>query len=142
VILHIFVTTLKKTGSEFEILHGRLPPENASRMLSTNLREVICRQLQFSIFFEDSELNHRTQKAVFPDTIDSLDLHAIIGGSKSMDPQIFSLTFQAFSFILHLLMEAFPFVFCHPLKPVNTCFEDSYAGFLSDFVENVGHRAF
>jgi hypothetical protein len=39
-------------------------------------------------------------------------------------------------------MELFPFVFCHPLEPVDPCFEDSYEGSLSDFVENVGDHAF
>jgi hypothetical protein len=53
----------------------------------------------------------------------------------------FSLNFQAF-FILHFLMEVFPFVFYHPLKPVDSCFEVSYEGFLSDSVENVGDRPF
>jgi hypothetical protein len=33
-------------------------------------------------------------------------------------------------------MEAFPFVFSHPLEPVHPCFEYSYEDFLSDFVEN------
>jgi hypothetical protein len=37
-------------------------------------------------------------------------------------------------------MEVFPFVFHHPLEPVDPCFEDSYEGFLSDFVENVGGK--
>jgi hypothetical protein len=39
-------------------------------------------------------------------------------------------------------MEVFPFVFYYPLEPVDPCFEDSYKGFLSDFVENVGDRVF
>jgi hypothetical protein len=50
--------------------------------------------------------------------------------------------FSSIFFFLHLLMDIFPFVFCHPLEPVDPCFNDSYDGFLSDFVENVGHRAF
>jgi hypothetical protein len=54
----------------------------------------------------------------------------------------FSLNLQAFSFILPLLMEAFPFLFSHPLKPLGPCFKDAYEDFLSDFVENVGGRAF
>jgi hypothetical protein len=39
-------------------------------------------------------------------------------------------------------MEVFPFVFYHQLEPVDRCFEDSYEGLLSDFVENVGDRPF
>jgi hypothetical protein len=39
-------------------------------------------------------------------------------------------------------MEIFPFVFYHPLESVDLCFEDSYQGFLSDLVDNVGDRAF
>jgi hypothetical protein len=34
------------------------------------------------------------------------------------------------------------FVFHHPLEPVDPYFEDSHEGFLSDFVEDVGDRAF
>jgi hypothetical protein len=44
--------------------------------------------------------------------------------------------------IRHLLMELFPFVFHHPLQLVDPCFEDSYEGLLSDFVENMVDRAF
>jgi hypothetical protein len=65
-----------------------------------------------------------------------------IEGSKSSYPRFFSLNFQAFSFILQFLMEVFPFVPSHPLGPVDPCFEDISEGFLSDFVENVGDRAF
>jgi hypothetical protein len=39
-------------------------------------------------------------------------------------------------------MEIFPFVFYHPFERVDPCFEDSYEGSLSDFVENVCSRAF
>jgi hypothetical protein len=39
-------------------------------------------------------------------------------------------------------MEIFPFVFDHPLKPVDSGFEDSYEGFLFDFSENVGDHLF
>jgi hypothetical protein len=35
-------------------------------------------------------------------------------------------------------MEVFPFMFYHPFEPVGPYFEDNYASFLSDFVENVG----
>jgi hypothetical protein len=58
--------------------------------------------------------------------------------SESSYPQ----DFQAFSFILHLLMEVFPFGFYHPLETIDPCFENSYESFLSDVVENVGDRAF
>jgi hypothetical protein len=61
---------------------------------------------------------------------------------KSSCPRVFSLNFQASSFILHLLMEVFPFMVYHPLEPVNPCFEDRYTGFSSDVVENVSDRAF
>jgi hypothetical protein len=54
----------------------------------------------------------------------------------------FPLNFQALSFILHLLMEVPPFVFYHPLEPVDPCFEDNHEGFLSDFVENVDDPRF
>jgi hypothetical protein len=67
------------------------------------------------------------------------------GGGQSrfqLVSSVFSLDLQEFSFILHLPMEVFPFVFCHPLDPVDPCFEDSDEDFLSDFVENVGDRAF
>jgi hypothetical protein len=47
--------------------------------------------------------------------------------------------FSAFSFILHLLMEIFPFVFSQPVDP---CFKDGCNGFLSNFVENLGDRRF
>jgi hypothetical protein len=50
----------------------------------------------------------------------------------------FSLNFQVFSFIPHLLTEVFPFVFPHPLEHVDPCFEDSSEGFFSGFLENVG----
>jgi hypothetical protein len=65
-----------------------------------------------------------------------------IEGSKSSYLRVFSLDVQAFSFILHLPVEAFPFVFCRLLEPVDPYFEDGYEGFLPDFVENVGDRAF
>jgi hypothetical protein len=64
-----------------------------------------------------------------------------IGGQKVVS-LVFSLNFQAFSFILHLLMKQFPFVFYHPLEPVDPCFEDNYEGFLSDLVETAGDRAY
>jgi hypothetical protein len=70
------------------------------------------------------------------------DCHHSFGRSKSSCPRVCSLNFQAFSFALHLLMEVFAFVFYHPLEPVDPCFEDSREGFLSNFVENVGDRAF
>jgi hypothetical protein len=62
--------------------------------------------------------------------------------SKRLYHRVFSLNFQVFSFIFHLLMEVCSFVFYHSLEPVDPCFEDSHEGFLSDFVENVGDRAF
>jgi hypothetical protein len=52
------------------------------------------------------------------------------------------LNFQAFSFVLHSLIDVFSFVFDQPLEPVDPCFEDSHEGFLFDFVENVGDYAF
>jgi hypothetical protein len=61
---------------------------------------------------------------------------------KKFVSSVFSLCFQAFSFILHLLLEVFPFLFYHALEIVDLCFEDSYEGFVSDLVENVGDRAF
>jgi hypothetical protein len=54
----------------------------------------------------------------------------------------FSLIFQQFSFILHLLMDLFPSVFDLPFEPVDLCFEDSDEGFLSHCVESVSDRAF
>jgi hypothetical protein len=39
-------------------------------------------------------------------------------------------------------MEVLPFVFYHSFEPIDLCFEGSYDGFLSDFVENVGDRTF
>jgi hypothetical protein len=48
-----------------------------------------------------------------------------MSGSKSSYPRVFSPNFQTFSFILHWLMEIFPFVFYHPLEPVDPCFEGS-----------------
>jgi hypothetical protein len=33
-------------------------------------------------------------------------------------------------------------MFSHPLDPADSCFEDSHDSLLSDFVENVGDRAF
>jgi hypothetical protein len=65
----------------------------------------------------------------------------IWSGQKSVS-SVFSLNFQAFSFILHLLMKTFPFVLYHSLKPVDPCFEDNHEDSLSDFVENVGNCAF
>jgi hypothetical protein len=52
-----------------------------------------------------------------------------------------STEFSSIFLILYLLMEVFPFVFCHPLEPVGPCFEDGYEGFLSNFVQNLGDRA-
>jgi hypothetical protein len=69
-------------------------------------------------------------------------LKNVIWAVKNFMSSGFSLNFQSFSFILHWLMEVFPFVFYHPLELVNPCFEDSYEGFLSNFVENVGDRTF
>jgi hypothetical protein len=60
---------------------------------------------------------------------------------KSSYPRAFWLVFETF-FLFHLLMEVFPFVLCHPLEPVDPPIEDSYEGFLPDFVENVSGRAF
>jgi hypothetical protein len=39
-------------------------------------------------------------------------------------------------------MEVFSFVFSQPLGLVDSCVEDSYEVFLSDFVKNVGDLAF
>jgi hypothetical protein len=39
-------------------------------------------------------------------------------------------------------MEIFPFMFYHPLKHVDPCFEDSYESLLPHFVENVSDHAF
>jgi hypothetical protein len=54
----------------------------------------------------------------------------------------FSLNFQAFSFILRLLMEAVSFVFCRPLEPIDPWLEDRHEDFLSEFVKNVDDCAF
>jgi hypothetical protein len=45
-------------------------------------------------------------------------------------------------FFFYLLMEVFPFMSSDSPEPVDPRFEDSYKGFLSDFVENVGDCAF
>jgi hypothetical protein len=50
--------------------------------------------------------------------------------------------FSSISFFLYVLMEVFPCVFYHFLKPVASCFEGGYESFLCDFVENIGGRAF
>jgi hypothetical protein len=39
-------------------------------------------------------------------------------------------------------MEVFPFVFCHPLEPVDPCLEGNCEGLLSTSVESVDDRAF
>jgi hypothetical protein len=54
----------------------------------------------------------------------------------------FSLNFQVFSVIRHLLMAVFPFMFYHPLESVEPCFKDKYERFLSNFGGNVGDGAF
>jgi hypothetical protein len=66
----------------------------------------------------------------------------MVWGGQKVRILRFSLNFQIFSFVLHSVMEIFPFVFYHPLESVDPCFKNSYKGFLSVFVENLGHRAF
>jgi hypothetical protein len=67
--------------------------------------------------------------------------HVIDRRVKKFVSSVFSLNFQTFSFVLHLLMEVFPFVFYHPLEPVDPYFVQLYR-FLVRFRRKCGRPRF
>jgi hypothetical protein len=66
----------------------------------------------------------------------------IIGGSKSSYNRFLSLNIQVFPFLFCSIVEVFTLVLDHPFGPFDPDFKGSCAGFLSNFDENVPHRAF